>query len=113
MGVPPPRKRRTGTAYSDVTGLPPDPQQLLNESAAFAKCKTANTYSQSVHTSGAGKALLKEQVYRSRHRIPDYDFSVTRKNNNYSNGNKLTRSDMFYTKPKLAVTNTSVKYNIV
>ena len=51
--------------------------------------------------------------YKSWKRLPDYDFSVVRKNNNYSNANKLTRNDPFYSRPRLAVTNNSVKYNIV
>ena len=91
----------------------PNPEQILNESANFAKARAANTFTESVFTSGAGQQLQQEQVFRSRKRIPDYDFSVTRANNNYSNINKLTRSDPYYMRPRLAVTNNSVKYNIL
>ncbi len=91
----------------------PNPEQIMNESASFAKCKSANTYSESVFSTGQGQQLMAEQQFKSRKRIPDYDFSVTRANNNYSNLNKLTRADPFYMRPKLAVTNNSVKYNIL
>ncbi|CAD7940710.1 unnamed protein product [Amoebophrya sp. A25] len=91
----------------------PDWRQLQNESAAFSKCKTANTYSQSLHTSESGVDLLAQQIYRSKQRIPNYDFSVIRKNNNYSSEDKLLRSDSYYRKPRLAVTNNSVKYDMI
>merc|ERR1711948_129133 len=79
IGDPTTARTATSTARS---GYPPW-KQISNESAAFANCKTANTYSQSVHTTAAGKHLIEQQVFKSRQRIPDYDFSVTRKNNNY------------------------------
>ena len=59
------------------------------------------------------------RVFKSKQRLPDYDFSVTRKNNNYSGygdyngGNKLTRGCPFYQRPRLGISNNSVKYNIV
>jgi len=86
---------------------------MMNESANFAKSRAANTYSQSVFFTPDGNMLTDQQQFKSRRRIPDYDFSVTRKNNNYSNCNKLTRSDPFYMRPRLATTNNSVKYNIL
>eukprot|EP00392_Amoebophrya_sp_AT5.2_P003675 g3680.t1 len=46
-------------------------------------------------------------------RIPNYDFSVTRKNNNYSSEDKLLRADSYYRKPRLGVSNPSVKYDII
>ncbi|CAD7949733.1 unnamed protein product [Amoebophrya sp. A120] len=91
----------------------PDWRQVQNESAAFSKCKTANTYSQSVHTTAAGQDLISQQIYKSKQRIPNYDFSVLRKNNNYSSEDKLFRHDSYYRKPRLAITNPSVKYDIV
>ena len=45
--------------------------------------------------------------------VPNYDFSVIRKNNNYSSEDKLLRSDSYYRKPRLAVTNNSVKYDMI
>ena len=156
----------------------PDPEQILNESAQYATCQTANTaqfpydpknptletgsdpaqrsitagvpshppisasarsannatnlvsgnmsarsggYSARSDTgrlwnSGTAAGLIasaRNTRYKSEKRLPCYDFSVTRKNNDFSNCNKLTRNDGFYMRPRLAITNNSVKYNII
>ena len=83
------------------------------QSANFAKCRTANTYGNSASFTGPGQSLRDHQIYKSAQRLGEYDFSVLKKNNNYSNCNKLTRADAYYLKPKLATTNNSVKYDIV
>lgn len=86
--------------------------QLQNESANFASGKTKNTYWMNMELPGA-QPLRSEQNFDSRMRAENYDFSVTRKNNHFSSQNKLTRADPFYTRPRLATTNNSVKYDMI
>lgn len=41
---------------------------VLPQSAAFAKCKTANTYTSSVNCTLAGQELMDQQQFKSRQR---------------------------------------------
>mmetsp|Transcript_15374 Transcript_15374/g.35975 ORF Transcript_15374/g.35975 Transcript_15374/m.35975 type:complete len:253 (+) Transcript_15374:88-846(+) len=51
--------------------------------------------------------------YHSTHRVENHDFAVTKKNNHFSGQDKLTRSDAYFTPPKLSSNSNSVKYDIV
>jgi len=87
--------------------------QLASESASYAHCRTANTYAMSLSTTDLGERHKLSQSRASLQRADNYDFSVTKKNNSWSSEDKLTRSDPYYMKPKLAITNNSVKYDIL
>lgn len=83
------------------------------ESANFAPWMKANTYANSMDATAMGRHFAATQKYCSVQRLEPYEFSITRKNNHYSNQDKLTRSDAYFMKPKEAMTNNSVKYDIV
>ncbi|KAF4675101.1 hypothetical protein FOL47_008276 [Perkinsus chesapeaki] len=84
--------------------------QLHSESAILAHCKTANTYTMDIGTTAIGRELHnKRRPHHSQDRLECFDFGITRSNNHYSNMDKLTRSDAYYIKPRLAITNNSVK----
>jgi hypothetical protein len=87
--------------------------QRMTESAHFAPRQTANSYAISMDTTGLGRELQRQQKHCSVHRVENYDFAVSRKNNHFSSQDKLTRSDSYFMRPKLATTNSSVKYDIV
>jgi len=87
--------------------------QLQTESANYAHCKTANTYAMSLSTTDLGERHKLQQSRQSLQRAENYDFGITRKNNSWSAEDKLLRSDPYYMKPKLAITNNSVKYDIL
>lgn len=88
-------------------------QQLLSESANYAHCKTANSYAMSLSTTDLGERHKLQQSRASLQRAENYDFAITKKNNSWSAEDKLLRGDPYYMKPKLAVTNNSVKYDII
>jgi len=88
-------------------------EQIANESADFSKVAQANTYRNAIFNCPEGEQVRQAQVHDSRDRVKNYDFSVLRNNNNYSNQCKLTRSDAFYMRPMFAATNNSVKYDII
>merc|ERR1719171_1012208 len=87
--------------------------QLQTESANFATIKAGHTYACSVDGTALGREHKSKQGYCSVNRIENYDFSVTRKNNSYSNQDKLTRSDPFYMMPRFSRNANSVKYDII
>jgi len=87
--------------------------QLASETASYAHCRTANTYAMSLSTTDLGERHKLAQSRASLQRLDNYDFAVTKKNNAWSSEDKLTRSDPYYMKPKLAITNNSVKYDIL
>lgn len=107
--VPTISARNAGT----ITGRYPRAEQILNESCDLAQVGTANTYRNSMYQCPEGETIRRAQRHRSLQRVKNYDFSVTRKNNDFSHQNKLTRSDAFYMRPHFAVTNNSVKYDII
>lgn len=86
--------------------------QLQNESANFAALKSKNSYAMNMELP-AGQLLKREQNFDSKQRVENYEFSVCRKNNHYSSQEKLTRADPYYTRPRLATTNNSVKYDMI
>lgn len=87
--------------------------QRQTESAHFAPRYSGNSYIGSMDATDSGKQLAAGQKSLSVHRLENSDFSVIRKNNHYSGGDKLTRSDPFFMRPNHGVTNNSVKYNII
>jgi len=87
--------------------------QLQTESASYAHCKAANSYAMSMGTTLLGQQHRSRQSRSSVQRAENYDFSVLKKNNSWSSEDKLLRSDPYYMKPKLAITNNSVKYDII
>lgn len=87
--------------------------QLQTETGSYAHCKTANSYAMSLATTELGEKHKLAQCRSSLRRADNYDFSVVKKNNGYSSEEKLLRADPYYMKPKLAITNNSVKYDIV
>jgi len=101
------------TSAAASTGRYPRSEQILNESASLAKVPQSNTYTHSLYNSIEGENIREAQRYRSLDRVRDYDFSVTRKNNHWSNENKLTRSDAYYLRPRFGMTHNSVKYDII
>lgn len=90
-----------------------DATQRQTESAQFAGCRTANTYSHSVDTTKLGADLKSQQQYCSINRLENHDFAITKKNNHFSGKDKLTRADAYYLRPRFAQTNNSVKYDIL
>jgi len=96
-----------------LSGRYPRYEQLFNESCNLAKVPQANTYRNSMYNCNEGEEIRQAQKHKSTERVKNYDFAITRKNNHYSNQNKLTRSDAFYMRPEFAITNNSVKYNII
>merc|ERR1719482_650441 len=87
--------------------------QRQTESAHFAPWMSANTYANSMDSTDHGKRMNMSHQHCSVNRIENHDFGITRKNNHYSSADKLTRSDAMYMRPRLAITNNSVKYDIV
>eukprot|EP00746_Dinoflagellata_sp_MGD_P071697 gnl/MRDRNA2_/MRDRNA2_29172_c0_seq1.p1 gnl/MRDRNA2_/MRDRNA2_29172_c0~~gnl/MRDRNA2_/MRDRNA2_29172_c0_seq1.p1 ORF type:complete len:316 (+),score=59.61 gnl/MRDRNA2_/MRDRNA2_29172_c0_seq1:120-1067(+) len=87
--------------------------QRQTESANFASCRTANTYAASIDSTLLGKELSDRQQYCSVNRLENHDFAITKKNNHFSGKDKLTRTDAYYMRPRLAQTNNSVKYDII
>jgi len=90
-----------------------DVSQRQLESAHAAPRMCANTYSASMDATPLGQHLSSQQRSCSINRVENHDFGITRKNNHFSSHDKLTRSDPFYMRPRLGVTNNSVKYDIV
>jgi hypothetical protein len=70
-------------------------------------------YAQSVPNLRSESLHKLQQSRPSLQRAENYDFAITRKNNSWSAEDKLIRSDPYYMKPKLAITNNSVKYDIL
>lgn len=103
---------RNGNAGT-ITGRYPRAEQIANESCNLAQVGHANTYRNSMYECPEGETIRQAQKHSSLDRQKNYDFSVTRKNNDFSHENKLTRSDSFYIRPHFAVTNNSVKYDII
>eukprot|EP00913_Durusdinium_trenchii_P020285 g19058.t1 len=62
---------------------------------------------------GLGRAHAPAQQKLSVSRLENYDFGITRHNNHYSSGDKLTRADPFYMRPRVGDTLNSVKYDII
>lgn len=87
--------------------------QRQTESAHFAPWHAASTLANSMDSTPAGRELHAKQQYCSVNRLENYDGHVSRKNNHYSSVDKLTRSDPFFMRPRLAQTNNSVKYDII
>lgn len=87
--------------------------QRQTESAHFAPWNTANSYSATMDSTHHGRAHHAEHRNCSVNRLENHDFGVSRKNNHYSSHDKLTRSDPFFMRPRHAITNNSVKYDIV
>jgi len=74
---------------------------------------SAHTYANSLDATAAGRQHAAAQQHLSVHRLENHDFGVTKKNNHFSSHDKLTRSDPYYMRPRLATTNNSVKYDIL
>uniref|UniRef100_A0A7S0A2J9 Uncharacterized protein n=1 Tax=Pyrodinium bahamense TaxID=73915 RepID=A0A7S0A2J9_9DINO len=87
--------------------------QRQTESAHFAPVQTANSYSSSLDVTSQGKQQASQQRHFSMSRIDNHDFAITKKNNHFSGQDKLTKTDPYYARPRLCVTNNSVKYDIV
>lgn len=85
--------------------------QRQTESAHFAPWQASNTYSCSMDATDLGRRLGAQQRFCSVNRLENEDFAVARKNNHYSSQDKLTRADPFFMRPRLAMTNNSVKYD--
>jgi len=84
-----------------------------NETANFATVRAANSYAASAESTSLGAKHAARQTHCSINRLENGDFAVSRKNNNFSSQDKLTRSDPYFMRPKLAGTNNSVKYDII
>lgn len=87
--------------------------QRQTESAHFAPWNAANTYSATMESNPHGRGYHANHKNCSVNRVENHDFGITRKNNHYSSNDKLTRSDPFFMRPRHAITNNSVKYDIV
>jgi hypothetical protein len=87
--------------------------QRQTESAHFAPWVSANTYATSMDATNQGKRMAMSQQHCSVNRLENHDFGITRKNNHYSSADKLTRSDALFMRPRLGITNNSVKYDIL
>lgn len=87
--------------------------QRQTESAHFAPVISNNTYSSSMDNTSKGQAFAARQRNLSLTRIENYDFAVSKKNNHFSQRDKLTREDGYFARPRLGVTHNSVKYDIV
>lgn len=87
--------------------------QRQTESAHFAPWNAANSYSATMDSTPAGRAYHAGHQNCSVNRLENHDSHVTRKNNHFSSVDKLTRNDAFFMRPRHAITNNSVKYDIV
>lgn len=87
--------------------------QRQTESAHFAPWNCANTYSATMDSKHHGRRFNSDHQHCSVNRLENHDFAVSRKNNHFSSHDKLTRSDPFFMRPRHAITNNSVKYDIV
>lgn len=87
--------------------------QRQTESAHFAPWMAGNTHSCSMDATELGRRLGAEQRFCSVNRLENEDFAVARKNNHYSSHDKLTRADPFFMRPRLSMTNSSVKYDMI
>lgn len=87
--------------------------QRQTESAHFAPWMAYNTFTQSIDSTPEGRAHAPAQQKLSVSRLENYDFGITRHNNHYSSGDKLTRADPFYMRPRVGDTLNSVKYDII
>lgn len=87
--------------------------QRQTESAHFAPWMSHNTYVSSLEGTPAGRAHSAAQQHCSVHRLENHDFGISRKNNHYSSQDKLTRADPYFMRPRLGMTNNSVKYDII
>lgn len=90
-----------------------DTTQRQTESAHFAPWISHNTYVSSLEGTVAGREHKAAQQYCSVQRLENYEHSIARKNNHFSSTDKLTRSDPYFMRPRLGMTNNSVKYDIV
>lgn len=90
-----------------------DASQRQTESAHFARSMSNCSYSMSLDMSDEGRRHKGEQQSCSVNRLENHDFGITRKNNHFSSKDKLTRSDPYFMRPRLGITNNSVKYDIV
>mmetsp|Transcript_106828 Transcript_106828/g.189851 ORF Transcript_106828/g.189851 Transcript_106828/m.189851 type:complete len:306 (+) Transcript_106828:88-1005(+) len=87
--------------------------QRRAESAHFAPWMSANTYGASLDGTAMGREHAAAQRHLSMARLENHDFAVARKNNHFSSQDKLTRADPYFMRPRLGITNNSVKYDIV
>jgi len=87
--------------------------QRQTESAHFAPWIAGNTYSATMESTHHGRGYNAAHNKCSVNRLENHDFGITKKNNNYSSKDKLTRSDPFFMRPRHSITNNSVKYDIV
>eukprot|EP00929_Paragymnodinium_shiwhaense_P109477 TRINITY_DN7591_c0_g1_i1.p1 TRINITY_DN7591_c0_g1~~TRINITY_DN7591_c0_g1_i1.p1 ORF type:complete len:306 (-),score=62.94 TRINITY_DN7591_c0_g1_i1:241-1158(-) len=90
-----------------------DVSQRQLETAHFAPWKRGSTYANSMGATQAGRAFSATQRHCSVNRMEPYEFAITRKNNHFSAQDKLTRADPFFLPPRHAMTNNSVKYDII
>jgi len=84
----------------------------MTESAHFAPRMTGASLALSMATP-MGREHVNNQRHCSVSRVENHDFGVTRANNHFSSVDKLTRSDPYFMKPRVGVTNNSVKYDIL
>lgn len=100
-------------AHARNTDSRKEVSQRMTESAHFAPWITAHTYANSIDNTPGGRQHDSAQQHCSVHRVENHDFAVSRKNNHFSSQDKLTRADPFYMRPRLAMTNSGVKYDII
>jgi hypothetical protein len=87
--------------------------QLLTESDHHAPRKTACFLANSKDLTAEGRHSAAQQSRLSAQRVENHDFSVTRQNNHFSGGDKLTKGDAYFAAPQHGRTTNSVKYDIV
>mmetsp|Transcript_50065 Transcript_50065/g.144195 ORF Transcript_50065/g.144195 Transcript_50065/m.144195 type:complete len:305 (-) Transcript_50065:103-1017(-) len=83
------------------------------ESANVAPRNVGNLLATAMDRTALGRSISESQRHCSVNRVENADFSVSRKNNHFSSGDRLTRADPFYMAPAIGITNNSVKYDII
>ena len=101
------------SAVSDIYENRRKAYQMQNDSCHFAHNRVANTYANSVPFTDQGVKMHQGRKHFSLSRLENFDFGVTRGNNNWCREDKLTRQSPYYMKPKAAITNNSVKYDLI
>lgn len=87
--------------------------QLQTESDTHASRMSQSALSLSMDATKQGREKAAGQKYLSVHRVENHDWSVTRKNNHFSGEDRTTKCDPYFMRPRVGITNNSVKYDIV
>jgi hypothetical protein len=87
--------------------------QLQTESDKCLIRYAQNGVGMSLDATAFGRSMASQQNKLSVHRVENHDWSIKRNNNHFSGEDRVTRSDPYYRRPGVGITNNSVKYDIL